>query len=369
MKTGKELYNEHLKRIKTAITLEENDRPPFSMNSAAFCVRYAGGKLSDMITNVEYGNELVLKAVQSLGDIDCIQGGADNPALMGSIYLSPTKLPGRELPNDTLWQLDEKGLMTVEDYDTIINKGWNNFSNDFIKNKLPTLSKDMEYFMPLAPKINKKITDAGYVILTPAVALPPFDTISGARSISKFMRDLYKIPDKLQAVFDVILEETLDNLRQQIRASKPLTVFVGAARAAGDFLSIKSFEKFFWPYFKKIVEVVVEEGSFAYLHLDMSWNRFLNYFLELPKAKCIFSPDSSTDIFKAKKVLDGHMCIMGDVSPSLLTLGTPDEVYAYCMRLMKEVGPDGFIMAAGCMLPANAKPENVKAMLEAVNGK
>ncbi|OBR93642.1 uroporphyrinogen decarboxylase [Clostridium ragsdalei P11] len=177
------------------------------------------------------------------------------------------------------------------------------------------------------------------------------------------------IPDKVQAALDVILEDTLESLRQQIREVKPLTVFVGAARADGDFLSLKLFDRFMWPYLKKIVEVVVDEGSFAYLHLDMCWNRFLDYFLELPKAKCIFSPDSTTDIFKAKKVLDGHMCIMGDVSPSLLTLGTADDVHAYCMRLMKEIGPDGFIMAAGCMLPANAKVENVKAMLSATCGK
>ncbi|ADK15119.1 MULTISPECIES: uroporphyrinogen decarboxylase family protein [Clostridium] len=369
MKTAEELYSERLNRIKVAITLQKNDRPPFSMNSSAFCVKYAGGKLSDMVTNVEYGNSLILKAVKSLGVVDCIQGGADFPPMMGTVYLSPTKLPGRELPCDTLWQIDEKGLMTEEDYDTIIDKGWNYFSQKFIKERLGNLYKDIEYFMPIAPKLNKKIVDEGYPILTEAVALPPFETISGARSISKFMRDLYRMPDKVQAALDVILEDTLESLRQQIREVKPLTVFVGAARAAGDFLSLKLFDRFMWPYLKKIVEVVVDEGSFAYLHLDMCWDRFLDYFLELPKAKCIFSPDSTTDIFKAKKVLDGHMCIMGDVSPSLLTLGTPDDVHAYCMRLMKEIGPDGFIMAAGCMLPANAKVENVKAMLSATCGK
>ena len=73
--------------------------------------------------------------------------------------------------------------------------------------------------MPLAPKINKKITNAGYVILTPALALPPFETLSGARSSSKFMRDLHKMPDKLQAVFDVILDETIEGLRQHVLLS------------------------------------------------------------------------------------------------------------------------------------------------------
>jgi uroporphyrinogen-III decarboxylase len=57
--------------------------------------------------------------------------------------------------------------------------------------------------------------------------------------------------------------------------------------------------------------------------------------------------------------------LFGDVSPSLLTLGAPQEVAVYCQRLIAEVGPDGYIMAAGCSVPFNAKPENVQAMVAA----
>jgi len=53
----------------------------------------------------------------------------------------------------------------------------------------------------------------------------------------------------------------------------------------------------------------------------------------------------------------------------MLTLGTRDEVKAYCDRLLTEVGPDGFIMAMGCALPPNAKFESVKAMVDSVQGK
>ena len=39
----------------------------------------------------------------------------------------------------------------------------------------------------------------------------------------------------------------------------------------------------------------------------------------------------------------------------------------YCHRLIEEVGKGGgFILAAGCEMAPNAKPENVKAMLESV---
>lgn len=365
MKSGQELYNEHLNRLRTVVAMEKPDRTPIVFNASAFCVRYAGGKLSDLVTNVEYGNELILKGMQAIGDIDSIEIAGDYPPIMGSIFLSPIKVPGRDLPDDMIWQIDERGLMTEEDYDTIIDKGWNYFFIDFCKNRLGNVLEEMEYFAQFADKIAQKFIDAGIVILTPVMALPPFGALSAGRTIPKFMRDLRRIPDRVQAAMDVILEETVEGLRKDIRERKPFAVFIGGAREAGDFLSQKAFERFAWPYMKKLVEVTVEEGAIAYLHLDMCWDRFLDYFLELPKGKCIFSPDSTTDIFKAKEVLQGHMCFMGDVSPTLLTLGTPDEVYEYSMRLIREFSQKGLIMSSGCSIPPNAKPENVKAMVEA----
>ena len=83
----------------------------------------------------------------------------------------------------------------------------------------------------------------------------------------------------------------------------------------------------------------------------------------------MLATDGATDLFRAKKILGGHMCLTGDVPPALLTLGSVDDVKAYCDRLLTEVGPDGFIMAMGCALPPNAKFENVKAMVDSVQGK
>jgi uroporphyrinogen-III decarboxylase len=63
------------------------------------------------------------------------------------------------------------------------------------------------------------------------------------------------------------------------------------------------------------------------------------------------------------------MCIMGDVPATLLKLGQPDEVHAYCRRLIDEIGFDGgFILSSGCTVPIDSKPENVKAMIESVRG-
>ena len=78
--------------------------------------------------------------------------------------------------------------------------------------------------------------------------------------------------------------------------------------------------------------------------------------------------DGETDIFKAKETLRDHMCLMGDVSASMLFMDNPDNVYEYCTRLIQELGPEGFILQSGCDIPANAKLENVKAMVAAATG-
>ena len=53
------------------------------------------------------------------------------------------------------------------------------------------------------------------------------------------------------------------------------------------------------------------------------------------------------------------MCLL-----SLLIAGTPDDVRAYCKKLIDVVGKGGgFIMDASSNLD-DAKPENVKAMID-----
>jgi uroporphyrinogen-III decarboxylase len=73
-----------------------------------------------------------------------------------------------------------------------------------------------------------------------------------------------------------------------------------------------------------------------------------------------------TDIFKAKQILGNHSCILGDVPPTLFTLGSPDQVTSYCNALLSEFKNDGgFILGSGCTVPYNSKHENVKAFFEA----
>jgi uroporphyrinogen-III decarboxylase len=89
----------------------------------------------------------------------------------------------------------------------------------------------------------------------------------------------------------------------------------------------------------------------------------LKNLLELPKGKILGHFDCS-DTFKVKEIIGNHMCIMGNVSPSVLNFGLSDDVIASCMKLIDVVGKNGgYIMSSRAALD-DAKPENVKAMID-----
>ncbi|HWR45533.1 uroporphyrinogen decarboxylase family protein [Sporomusa sp.] len=368
MKTTQELLLERKTRVHKAIALEKPDRTPVILMADAFCANHMGVKLSDFCSSLTVQNQTMLNSAKAFGDIDGMNAPYAAGPLFPLIFMTYVKLPGKELPDNSLWQLDEKEVMTVEDYDTILNKGWGPFMQDYLVNRLHYPLGQILEELAQTPQFVKNFEDAGYMIYSPIIATAVPELLGGGRSMPKFMRDLYRIPDKVEAVLDVIQQECLETLRQQIRATKASIVFMSPARGASEFFSPKLWQRFTWKYLKETVDVILEEGAAADIHIDSNWERDLEYFRTLPKGKCVFETDNATDIYKIKEVIGDVMCIKGDVPAAKLALGTPDEVYNYSSQLVRDMGP-GFILSSGCSIPPNAKVENIKALISAATGK
>ena len=144
-----------------------------------------------------------------------------------------------------------------------------------------------------------------------------------------------------------------------MRASQETTAFTP------DMLSPEMFERFSWRYLKEVAEMVIGYGIIPLFHLDSNWTNGVKYFRELPRGTFIMAFDGQTDIFKAKEIIGDHACIMGDVPATMLSFGTPEDVDAYCERLIGEIGPTGFILSSGCDAPYNSKRECLEAMYSA----
>lgn len=368
MKSTKELYNERLNRLKKTLALEKTDRTPVILMMDGFCAKHMGVKMSEFCKSIKISNKVILDSMKAFGDVDGVNSSYAVAPIFPLVFMSRIKLPGRELPDDMLWQLDEAEMMSVKDYDVILNKGWSDFKLDYLKNRLKVdvdgITNDLLY----SSQADKNIEDSGYVVYSPFAVLTANESLGGGRSLAKFMMDLYRMPDKVEAVLQVIHKENMDELRKQMRAVKPNVVFLSPARGASEFFSPKLWERFVWKYIKASADVIIEEGAVCDIHCDGNWERDLNYFRDFPKGKIVFETDSVTDIYKIKDKLGNHECIKGDVPAGKLVLGTPDEVYDYASRLVRDMG-DGFILSSGCTIPPNAKVENVKAMISAATGK
>jgi hypothetical protein len=81
---------------------------------------------------------------------------------------------------------------------------------------------------------------------------------------------------------------------------------------------------------------------------------------DIPKGSTLWMIDQ-TDMVQAKQALDGIACVVGNVSLSMLSMGTPEQVREYAQDLIKNANGNGAI--GQWRLFDQAKPENVKALL------
>ena len=136
-------------------------------------------------------------------------------------------------------------------------------------------------------------------------------------------------------------------------------------RGSDGFMSLKQFEKFYWPQLKELMLRLIEHGITPSPFYEGVWDDRLQYLAELPKSKTI-GMFQSTDIFKAKEVIGDTMSIIGGMKNSLLQSGTVDEVRAYTRELCERVGKGGgYIMSTGVGELEGAKPELVAAWIDA----
>ncbi len=370
----KELYQQRLDRILKAVALEEVDRTPVVLEYSGFAAHVTDTQMAEFLRSPSKNIETMIKAydiiaggVDFIGDGDAINYGSFWPYALSYDFMAKVRVPGVDLPENEMWQVEEYELLKPGDYDRILETGWPEFFDEFMKKRVFD-DAPQSFFPPQRKPVDvREMWQAhGVPVLSGGDVTTPIEVLCGARSLMEFSMDLINIPDKVQAVMDAILPHLAG---KAVRRAKKLgypAVWVGGWRSAPCMLSPQMWNRFVWPYFSRLVNEVVDAGLIAILHLDSDWTRELQRFRELPRAKCIMALDGETDIFKAKAVLEDHMCIMGDVPAAMLYLQTPEEVREYCIKLIREIGPRGFILQSGCDIPTNAQLENVQAMVASV---
>ncbi len=363
------LLEQRSKRILQAVALDRPDRTPVVLEYAGFAARVTGTPLPEFLSSTTKSVQVMIEAFHRVGNADAVDYGSFSPYQLSYIWMSKVRVPGVDLPEEDMYQVAETELMTVEDYDFLLEQGWPSFYrrfmaervlNDVPAERLPSGQPSVDVLSEWASH--------GIPVLRDGVVSTPFEFLCGARSLIGFFTDLLTIPDKIEEAMQIIMPHMAPAACRRAKQGGFPAVWVGGWRAAGRLISPSLWERFVWPYFEQLVHEVVDCGLIALLHLDSDWTRDLAYFRALPKGRCILSTDGATDLLKARDLLDGHMCLMGDVGAPMLAFGEPDEVYRYSTELVSRLGPSGFILHSGCDIPLDAKLANVQAMVSAAAG-
>jgi uroporphyrinogen decarboxylase len=377
-------------RIGAAIRLEELDRTPVIIGmSGPFLCKVYGLKAAEAYLKLDNMVNLDFKLWDELGGWDAWSSVAvatyhgaeefvDVPTNSCLHEALPSYVPGVNFPDDLMIQYEENETMKEDEYDRLIEVGWEEFflelANRVSKKKITMnlMNKKAKFFFDFyAENIVPRLRQKGIVnfMIHPGVGNPT-TTLSIWRDYLQFAIDLKKQYDKVKAAIEVIKECHLKYLRKGIEELQEVVpefqgIGIFCARSTIRFFGRKAWEELEWPYLREAAELVLSMGKTPVFHLDGRWDECLPYFKEkLPEHKCVLQLDSNTDIFKAKEILRGHSCIYGDVSPAMLATCSPQEVESYCKKLIDVVGKDGgFILSPACYLNNTAKLENVKAII------
>ena len=192
----------------------------------------------------------------------------------------------------------------------------------------------------------------------------PFDTLGDFfRGTRGLMLDMYRRPDKVIKACEKLLPIMFEMAINATRASGNPRVFIPLHKGLDGFMSEGQFKKFFWPTLRDLMVALINEGCNPFPFWEGVCTSRLPIIKDIPAGKACYAFEA-TDMFKAKEVLKDTVCIRGNVPLSILIAGTPDDVKAYCKKLIDICGKGGgYIMDTSTGLD-DAKPENVKVMFE-----
>jgi hypothetical protein len=372
-------------RLDVAMRCGVPDRVPVAPLIHYFAAACAGYSCADLWWSRKKYREAMKKCFEMVGPWDASYLlDAVSPEAYTWLVPMKMKVPGRELPDDSPAQVLEVEIMKRKDYEWMLKRYKKGDKLAFLalltklvrRANSPRLNgarglgklawdglRQIHYYRQNT-RIWKRL---GVTMYYGSGMEAPFDTFSCTRSFEPFIDDLMEVPDLVAEAAMAAVSTFMAIARTGRRVLGVNRIMLLCHRSSNDFISPKMFRELTLPSLKKICEKLKREGMLTALHLDGNWDKSMEHLKELPEGCCTAQLDGASDIFRAREILGNHLSILGDVPPLMLYQAEPEEVDAYCKRLIEEVGKDGaFTMGAGCEIPFNARIENVKVMIESV---
>jgi hypothetical protein len=400
-------YKEAIFRFKDAIAMEKlPDRVPVTTFPGMYPWAWAGMTMQEAMYDYAKCGQAFHDFIQEFKPD--IHWGSLGPGTGKMYEILDYKLyawPGHGVAPEHVYQAKEAEYMLADEYDDLIHDPSGYFSHKYLPRVFGALSgfpmlpflpgileiyglglnfipygippvqatyqalfeagaEALKWISTLGP-FDGMLAASGYPTLLGGFTKAPFDVIGDTlRGTKGIMLDILRQPKKLLEAMDALVPLMIGLGVGNANVSGNPLIFIPLHKGADGFISDEQFKKFFWPTLREVIVGLIEGGCIPFPALEGYWNTRLEIIQDIPKGKTLWMVDQS-DMAKVKRTLGQNACLFGNVPSSMLSLGTPQEVAAYVKNLIDIAGKDGGLVVGNGAFFDEAKPENVRAMIEA----
>ena len=179
------------------------------------------------------------------------------------------------------------------------------------------------------------------------------------RGINTLMLDFFDDPSFVFDLFEFVVAMELRFARAQIEAGADS---IGIGDAAASLVGPDIYERFVWPYEKKLVDGIRAMGAHVRLHICGNITPLLKRIGDL---HCdIVDLDSMVSIAQARRIMGPRQVLLGNANPvTVVRGGTAEDVFKTLKSCADEAGLN-YIIGAGCEIPVDTPPANVHTFAE-----
>ena len=401
-------YDARWQRIMDCVALKQPDRMPVGMHSFFWPATHGGLTFKELMYDYGKAKKACLDVVTEFepdGVFPLLMGTALGNALE-KLDFKQLQWPGHGVGEMQPFQYLDREYMKAEEYDEFLFDPTGFYIHTYLPRvagafegfaklpdflglhyfrlvhgirpfALPEVRESFDRIVAAAEEVNvmfshhldwvQQINAAGYPLFNGVNSVSPYDFIADYfRGATGMMKDLYRHKDKLKQVLDkaaiFLARMTIKNARL---SGNPI-VFIPTHWAPDAFMSPKQFEEFWWPPFRRMMLELIEADLIPMPMWESDCTKRLEVIKDIPAGKCIYWFER-TDMVKAFEVLGDRVALRGNLSPSMLTTGTPQDVDAAVKHLVDKVWNQGgkLILDGAFGIPDETPVANVRAMFDA----
>ena len=188
--------------------------------------------------------------------------------------------------------------------------------------------------------------------------------------LDNLLIDMLIDPEKVNIVMDKVLKTNMRIVQRAIQAGAEVIVLGDDyAHNLAPLMSPELFERFILPRLKQMIDLIHAEGALCVKHSDGNIMPLLEMILSAgPDGLNPIEPVAGMDLEFLKKTIGKQVCLLGNIDCArLLPFGRPAEVTAAVKKAISTAGKDGgYIVTSSNSIHSGCKPENVIAMVQAV---